>query len=293
MTALAWPDFLLVPPHLGKVTGTDRSKGSGISQSSPAESMVLNLGLGCVAWLASRDARLRPENRGALLTEIQQGQPLGSSLEALKLPKMFRGQRVALSSLGSPPSLLRWGPTHCGPAHRPTHSARATPPIPLEGARPWLCPAAVGPASPRPPLRPRRPSGSASKSGPAPASGSASWSPPRARPSVPRAWSSLSARRRGGERLGASELKSGGETRVGAERTPAPLACPRAGGTRNAYEPGEPSAGVIAHPGAYSGGRWDRRPGFPAPLCPQAWGPLGQSGGNSLPSRPWGAGRLR
>lgn len=199
---------------------------------------------------------------------------------------MFPGQLVAPSSVRIPTQPTPDGaPPTAGPPTDPTHSVRATPPGPLEGAPPPALPRRGGSRGLWPRLYdPPRPSGSASKLGPAPGSGSASPGPaqgsalraPR-REQPPR----LQAGRRAARRP--PDTKSGGETRVGAERTPAPLACPRAGGTRDAPAQVSRAPGVIAHPGAYSGGRWDRGPGPRASLCPRAWGPLRQSGGNSLP----------
>ena len=207
---------------------------------------------------------------------------------------MLPGQRVALSSVrirtqptpdGAPPTA---GPP-TDPTD-PTHSARATPPSPLEGAPPLALPRRGGSRGLWPRLSaPPCPSGSASKLGPAPGSGSASPGPAQCSAlGAPRLEQPqrLPAGRRAAR--GPPDTKSDGETRVGAERTPAPLACPRAGGTRDATDQVSRAREVITHPGAYYGGRWDRGPGPRASLCPRAWGPLGQSGGSSLPSRPWG-----
>lgn len=152
---------------------------------------------------------------------------------------MFPGQRVALSSFRIPtPRTPDGAPPTAGPPTDPTHSARATPL--LRGPRPWLCPAAEGPAISGPASPPRlsappRPSGSASKLGPAPDSGSASPGPAQGSALVaPR--QEQPQRLQAGRRAapGPPDTKSGGETQLGAERTLAPLVCPRADGTRDA-----------------------------------------------------------
>ncbi|XDB58378.1 hypothetical protein AB1E18_011791 [Capra hircus] len=155
---------------------------------------------------------------------------------------MLPGQRVALSSVrirtqptpdGAPPTA---GPP-TDPTD-PTHWARATPPSPLEGAPPLALPRRGGSRGLWPRLSaPPRPSGSASKLGPAPGSGSASPGPAQCSAlGAPRLEQPqrLPAGRRAAR--GPPDTKSDGETRVGAERTPAPLACPRAGGTRDATD---------------------------------------------------------
>lgn len=133
----------------------------------------------------------------------------------------------------------------------------------------------MGPASPPRLSAPPRPSGSASKSGPAPGLGSASLVPPRARPSVPRAWSSLSARRRGGERLGASRHK---ERRRDAGRSGAharALGLSPRGRDPKRHRPGEPSAGGNRAPGGVQWRALGPRAGAPRLALPPGLGAPG------------------
>ena len=74
MTALAWPDFLLVPPCLGRVTGTDRVKALASLKSSRARCSTWVCGV-LPGLLPKEDATPRPENRDALLTEISKVSP--------------------------------------------------------------------------------------------------------------------------------------------------------------------------------------------------------------------------
>ena len=53
MTALAWPDFLLVPPRLGKVTGTDRVKALA-SFRAAEHGVQLGFGVCCLACFQKR-----------------------------------------------------------------------------------------------------------------------------------------------------------------------------------------------------------------------------------------------
>lgn len=150
------------------------------------------------------------------------------------------------------------------------------PPAPLRGPRPWLCPAAEGPAVSGPASPPRRaPPAPPLSWGPPPAQAPPPLVPPKARPSVPRAWSSLSARRRGGERLGASRHK---ERRRDAGRSGAharALGLSPRGRDPKRHRPGEPSAGGNRAPGGVQWRALGPRAGAPRLALPPGLGAPG------------------